>query len=192
MRKSKVEAAATRQRIVEAAASEFRRNGIGGTGLNDLMGAAGLTHGGFYKHFDSKDQAVAEACGQAIAEIGESLSAVMEKRGAKAPLHAAINAYLSVDHRDNPAAGCPFAALGPELARGSETVRQTASDGIAELAALLKERHDDPQSDDASRDALLALSAMVGAMTLARIVTDDKLSKEILKSMRLHLTGQQK
>ena len=75
MRKSKQEAAATRQRIINAAAEEFRKNGIAGTGLAELMAAAGLTHGGFYRHFDSKDQIIAEACGAAGESLAEQLAA---------------------------------------------------------------------------------------------------------------------
>src|SRR3954468_7115102 len=101
MRKSREEAAQTRKRIVTAASGEFRKNGIVATGLSDLMKAAGLTHGGFYKHFDSKDQLVAEACAEAV-------DASIERMSAAGPMAAAT--YLSPLHRDNPAEGCPLAA----------------------------------------------------------------------------------
>ena len=80
MRKSKQEAAATRQRIIKAAAAAFRKNGIAGTGLSDLMAAAGLTHGGFYRHFDSKDQIVAEACTAAAESLVEQLAASASRK----------------------------------------------------------------------------------------------------------------
>ncbi|HEV3259824.1 MAG TPA: TetR family transcriptional regulator, partial [Gemmataceae bacterium] len=97
MRKSREEAAQTRKRIVTAASEEFRKNGIVATGLNDLMSAAGLTHGGFYKHFASKDQLVAEACAEAVK------TAILERLGAAASEGAgAAAAYLSTGHRDNP------------------------------------------------------------------------------------------
>src|SRR3954466_4732429 len=102
MRKSKAEAAETRKRIVAVAAAEFRKNGIVATGLSDLMKAAGLTHGGFYKHFESKDQLIAEAC----AEAGRAL---VERVSANTAKGSAVSSYLSVRHRDNPAAGCPLA-----------------------------------------------------------------------------------
>src|SRR5271167_3450244 len=95
MRKSREEAARTRKRIVTAASGEFRKNGIVATGLNDLMSAAGLTHGGFYKHFESKDQLVAEACAEAVETILEMLAAAASKKG------GAAAAYLSTDHRDH-------------------------------------------------------------------------------------------
>src|SRR5580693_7777229 len=112
MRKSREEAAQTRKRIVTAAAGEFRKNGIVASGLNDLMKAAGLTHGGFYKHFESKDQLVTEACMEAVdTAIRERLAAAAsEEAGAAA-------AYLSTGHRDNPASGCPLSAIGSELGR---------------------------------------------------------------------------
>ena len=108
MRKSREEAAQTRRRIVEAASCEFRKNGIVATGLNDLMKAAGLTHGGFYKHFESKDQLVAEATTAAV-------DALLEGMAAHPTISAAVAAYLSTRHRDNPASGCPLAAIGSEL-----------------------------------------------------------------------------
>src|ERR1700690_2354531 len=117
MRKSRDEAAQTRRRIVEAASSEFRKSGIVATGLIDLMKAAGLTHGGFYKHFASKGQLVAEACAAALSppEAAAMLppEAAATKKGREG-LKARAAAYLSAGHRDNPQAGCPFAALGSE------------------------------------------------------------------------------
>src|ERR1700689_1504982 len=113
VRKSREEAAQTRKRIVEAASAEFRKNGIVATGLNDLMKSAGLTHGGFYKHFDSKDQLVAEACAEAV-------EAIMGVMAAQPTMNAAVAAYLSARHRDNPASGCPLSAIGTELARSDK------------------------------------------------------------------------
>jgi TetR/AcrR family transcriptional repressor of nem operon len=108
MRKSKQEAAETRQRIVEAASGEFRRKGIGGTGLADLMAAAGLTHGGFYKHFDSKDQVVEESLTLAAESLVYALESKLSTSSGDQGLNAAIADYLSMEHRDNEADGCPF------------------------------------------------------------------------------------
>ena len=130
MRKSREEAAQTRKRIVEAASCEFRKNGIVATGLNDLMKAAGLTHGGFYKHFESKDQLVAEACAEAV----EALIGVM---AAQPTIDAAVAAYLSTRHRDDPASGCPLAAIGSELARTDEKTREAATEGFVRLVGIL-------------------------------------------------------
>src|ERR1700738_4699391 len=112
MKKSKLESAETRRRIVRTAAAEFRRNGINGTGLSDLMAAAGLTHGGFYRHFGSKDQLVAEACAAATEAVLETMKAAATHRTANNNgLQAIVEGYLSTEHRDNPSEGCPFAGL---------------------------------------------------------------------------------
>jgi len=107
MKKSKLETAETRRRIVKAAAAEFRRNGIHATGLCELMAAAGLTHGGFYRHFDSKDQLVAEACAAGM-EAGVSGAAPCDGIG-KGGLRELAASYLSTVHRDNPSEGCLLA-----------------------------------------------------------------------------------
>ena len=130
MRKSREEAAQTRRQIVEAASSEFRKNGIVATGLNDLMKAAGLTHGGFYKHFASKDQLVAEATVAA-------LDSIIEELAAQPTVNSAVAAYLSTRHRDSPASGCPLAALGGELARSDKRARAAATAGFVRLVDIL-------------------------------------------------------
>lgn len=180
MRKSREEAAQTRKRIVEAASCEFREKGIVATGLNDLMKAAGLTHGGFYKHFESKDQLVAEACADAV-------RAVIEKMEAQPTIHAAVAAYLSTRHRDNPASGCPLAGIGSELARSDKKTREAATEGFERLVGVLAGKL---ESEDARRRALTAVSTMIGAVTMARIVTDPELSAEILREVERSLTDQ--
>src|SRR5258708_14848906 len=117
--------------MVKAASGEFRKNGIVATGLNGLMKAAGLTHGGFYKHFESKDQLVAEACAEAVETILEMLAAAASEKG------GAAAAYLSTDHRDHPATGCPLSAIGSELARSDEKTRAAATAGFLKLVELM-------------------------------------------------------
>jgi TetR/AcrR family transcriptional regulator, transcriptional repressor for nem operon len=172
MRKSREEAAETRKRIVTAAAGEFREHGIVATGLADLMKAAGLTHGGFYKHFESKDQLVAEACADAEEALIERVSAAGSGAGAT---------YLSTVHRDNPADGCPLAAIGSELGRSDEKTRAVASDCFLKLVEIMAGQFGKTPPAAARRLALVAVSTMIGAMTLSRIVTDPELSAEILK-----------
>jgi TetR/AcrR family transcriptional repressor of nem operon len=176
MRKSRQEAAQTRKRIIRTASGEFRRNGIVATGLNELMSAAGLTHGGFYKHFESKDQLVAEACAEAVeTAIQERLTAV-----ASGGVGAAA-AYLSTEHRDNPAMGCPLAAMGSELARSNERARAAATAGFLKLVEIMTKQFGRTRPAAARRRALVAVATMIGALTMSRIVTDPKLSAEILK-----------
>src|SRR6267378_196712 len=140
MRKSKQEAAETRRRIVKAAAAKFRQNGIGGTGLSDLMAAAGLTHGGFYRHFDSKDQIVAEACTAAAKSLAEQLAASASKKSPQRGLKAIVENYLSAAHRDEPADGCPVAALGSEIARGDERTRAAATQALLKFVEVIASR----------------------------------------------------
>ena len=116
-----------------AAAAEFRQHGIAATGLADLMKAAGLTHGGFYRHFKSKDQLVAEACSAAIATMNERVaSSASRKRGRKG-LKIAVANYLSTEHPDNPRDGCPLAALGAEMARADTQTRAAATAGFLKM-----------------------------------------------------------
>src|SRR3954447_7319599 len=129
MRKSREEAAETRKRIVKAAACEFREKGIVATGLADLMKAAGMTHGGFYKHFASKDQLVAEAFAQAVEEA-------FGRMEAQPTIDAAVAGYLSTRHRGPPASGCPLSAIGSELARTDAATREAATAGFERLVAL--------------------------------------------------------
>ena len=183
MRKSREEAAQTRKRIVTAASEEFRKNGVVATGLNDLMSAAGLTHGGFYKHFESKDQLVAEACAEAVeTAILEMLAAAAsEERGAAA-------AYLSTGHRDNPATGCPLSAIGSELARNDEKTSAAATAGFLKLVEIMAGQFGKIRPAAAERRALVAVSTMIGALTMSRIVTDPELSAEILKEAEKSLS----
>src|SRR5882672_10646136 len=163
MRKSRIEAAKTRERIVTAAAAEFRQNGIAATGLADLMKAAGLTHGGFYRHFASKDQLVAEACSAAIATMNERVaSSASRKRGRKG-LETAVADYLSAEHRDNPRDGCPLAALGSEMARADTPTRAAATAGFLKLVDVLAGQIDEAKSNEAEKTAVFAASAMIGA-----------------------------
>jgi AcrR family transcriptional regulator len=137
MKKSKLEAAETRRRIVRTAAAEFRRNGINETGLSDLMAAAGLTHGGFYRHFGSKDQLVAEACSAAMESVVETTKAAAAHRPAKSRLQAIAERYLSTDHRDNQSEGCGsslrevMTALAPQRPPGFSSSWMSSRDSTA-------------------------------------------------------------
>ncbi len=181
MRKSRTETAETRRRIVETAAGEFRRNGIGATGLAELMARAGLTHGGFYRHFDSKEQLIGEACCTAVAGITQALEQTTHNKPSRAALKAAATAYLSAEHRDNPESGCPLAALGSELARADAKTKAVATAGFVRLVDLIGSQFAGKRPDAARNLALSAVSLMIGALTMARVVDDSGLSSEILR-----------
>jgi TetR/AcrR family transcriptional regulator, transcriptional repressor for nem operon len=187
VKKSRAETAETRNRIVETAAREFRRNGIHATGLADVMAAAGLTHGGFYRHFQSKDQLVTEACAAGMKSIVAKAEAAACNSNGNRRLDAIVESYLAVSHRDDRAGGCPLAGLGSELARADNETRATVSDGILRFAEAMARRARRRNPELAKSDALFVLSALVGAVTLSRIVTDPDLSNAILSETKRHL-----
>jgi TetR/AcrR family transcriptional repressor of nem operon len=189
MRKSKQEAAATRQRIVTAAAAAFRKNGIAATGLNDLMAAAGLTHGGFYRHFDSKDQIVAEACTAAAESLVEQLAASVSRKSPQRGLKTIVENYLSAAHRDEPSDGCPLAALGSEMARADEKTRAAATQALLKLVGVIAYQFGKTRPDVARRRALVAAATMIGALTMSRMVTDSELSAGILREAKKQLVN---
>jgi TetR/AcrR family transcriptional repressor of nem operon len=176
MRVSREKAAGNRERIVEAAARLFREHGFDGVGVDAIMRDAGLTHGGFYGHFGSKDDLAAEAVARALARGTEKLSRYTDHGGF-------VNAYLSDRHCADRGDGCALASLGADVAREGEGVRRALTDYVAArlmwLAGLFK-------GTEASRRkrAIATLSGLVGALTLARAVDDPALSKEILAAAR--------
>lgn len=180
MGSSQADKAASHERIVRAAAARIRRDGIDGMGVSELMSDAGLTHGGFYRHFGSRDELVEKAVDAALAH-GARRAEAASSMGGIAGLTAIIDGYLSPLHRDKPETGCAVAALPAEIARGSARARQSYSRQVRRYLDLLVELG--PSSDhDSERDqALLTLSALVGAVSMARAVDDPELSDEILQ-----------
>jgi TetR/AcrR family transcriptional repressor of nem operon len=187
VKRSKAETAETRRRIIETAAREFRHNGIHATGLADVMAAAGLTHGGFYRHFQSKDQLVAEACAAGMDSIVARAEAAACQSGSNGGLNEIVESYLSVNHRDDRAGGCPLAGLGSELARADNETRETVSEGILRFFEVLAKRAGRRKPELAKSDALFVLSALVGAVTLSRMTTNTDLSNAILSETKRHL-----
>jgi TetR/AcrR family transcriptional repressor of nem operon len=184
MRRSRKDTAATRERIVKAAAAEFRRSGIDRTGLADLMAAAGLTHGGFYKHFSSKEQVVAEACAAATDSLTHNLSAIAEQANDRAALEEVVGGYLSRARRDSPADSCPLAMMGSELARQGTETRDAASESFLKLTRLLEPLMPGAEPELQQRNAMVAMCAMIGALTVARFISDESLSDAILSEMK--------
>jgi len=188
MKKSKKEAAETRKRIVETASAEFRQHGVEGTGLADLMAAAGLTHGGFYKHFQSKEQLVEEALAVASASTVQEMNRVLSAAPGTRGLNAMIGWYLSSEHRDNAAFGCPLAALGSEMARSGEGVRETTTAGFLKMVDGIASHLEGQSPAAAKKEAIFIASTMMGAVTMARIVSDPEVSATILREAKKRLT----
>ncbi len=180
MRKSNEEAAHTRELIVAAAADHIRRTGIAGASLSDVMAAAGLTHGGFYRHFRNKEHLLAEA----LSAAGAHSNAAIGRNLAKGGINAAVEAYLSKSHRDSPTPACPFAALGSEIARSGNEMKSAATEVLEKLLATLAEGE---SGIDKRGDAIVKFSTMMGAVILARITSGTPLSKDILEHAKNHL-----
>ncbi|HKZ13261.1 MAG TPA: TetR/AcrR family transcriptional regulator [Solirubrobacterales bacterium] len=173
--------------IVEIAAQKMRESGTEGPGVAEIMKAAGLTHGGFYKHFDSRDDLVVEAVEAAVAQSREGTAEVIE--GAEDPLAAFVDWYLSSAHRDQPGTGCAVVALGADAARADERVRATYTGQVERYIAQLEELLAG-EDEDVRRRAIAAVSAMVGSLLIARAVGDEDLSEEILAAVRASVAEQ--
>jgi TetR/AcrR family transcriptional repressor of nem operon len=184
MRKSKVETAKTRERILKAAGAEFAANGITEAALARVMAAAGLTHGGFYRHFASKDQLVAEACSKTLLSLIAGLESRISGRFPKQALPLLLDIYVSRAHRDQPRTGCPLAALGSELARKDKKTRDTATEGFLRLSRLIASQLENVPFRDREARSMAIVAAMVGAVTLARIVPDSRISDSVLAGTR--------
>lgn len=167
---------ATHQRIVDVAARAIRRSGYGGTGVADIMKEAGLTHGGFYAHFASRDALLAEAADRAGAQGVEDLARIAGAAPAGQSLPALLRAYLSREHVAQADVGCPVVALGSEMPRQAPEVRSAATRRIKELIDLVGRQMPEWGQPGAHEQALFTVAAMVGALTIARAVDDPKLS----------------
>ena len=186
MRVSREQAAANRDRIIDAAGALFRAKGFGGIGVADIMKAADLTHGGFYGHFTSKDDLVAQASKRAMARAAANWQDVVAGAPGE-PFAALLKHYLSPRHRDDPANGCVFAALSADTARSSKVVRDAFAAGIAELIGILAEAIPGRTKAARRRKAVAAMAALVGALMLARAAEGTPLSDEILDAARREL-----
>jgi len=186
MRVSRQKAAENRERIVDAASALFRAKGFGGIGVADIMKAADLTHGGFYGHFASKDDLIAQASRRAMARAAANWGKVVAT-APKNPYAALVAHYLSPHHRDHPDQGCAFAALSGDAARCAKPVRAAFSAGLEPLIDVLTSAVPGRSKALRRRKAIAALAELTGALILARAVDEVALSNEILESARQEL-----
>jgi TetR/AcrR family transcriptional repressor of nem operon len=178
MGNSQADKAANHERIVRTASARIRRDGIDAASVAELMAEAGLTHGGFYRHFDSRDELVAEAVESALAHGSRRTNAAAET-GGSAALSAIIDGYLSRLHRDKPESGCAVAALPTDIVRSSNPrAREAYSRQVRSYIDVLAGLTPSGNSDDAH----LVLATLVGALALARAVDNPALSDELLES----------
>jgi TetR/AcrR family transcriptional regulator, transcriptional repressor for nem operon len=198
MRVSRAKAAEHRDRIIDAAGALFRAKGFGGIGVADIMKAADLTHGGFYGHFASKDDLVAQASERTMARAAANWTRLVEA-APDSPYAALLEHYLSLKHRDDPGKGCAFAALGNDAARSGKVVRKTFAEGLAPLIDILVQSipgkstpgKSTPRMSKAARrrKAIAAMATLVGALTLARAVEGTPLSDEMLEAAHRELAA---
>jgi TetR/AcrR family transcriptional repressor of nem operon len=179
---SKAQKTRTHKRIVSIASKRFREKGLAGFGIAELMKEAGLTVGGFYKHFDSRDDLVAEAVNSAFGGWKRRADAA-KSGGPSVSLAELIDDYLNEAHRDNPGTGCAFSALAPEIARSDKRTRSLTSEQVRNDIELIATLLPDKDKRTARSRAILTFSALVGAMSLARAVSDEALSREMLKTV---------
>jgi TetR/AcrR family transcriptional repressor of nem operon len=179
---------ATHERIVETAARAIRRSGYGGAGVADIMKEAGLTHGGFYAHFESREGMLAEAADRAGADTVAFLAGVAAAAPPKQELDAMLRAYLSKEHVESAETGCAVAALGSEMPRQAPKVRRAATHRIKEMIDLVARQLPDWGRPGAHERALVTLATALGALILARAVDDPKLSDAVRRAALNHLT----
>lgn len=183
MGRSQLEKQKTHERIVKLAAKRLREEGLEGIGVADLMKEAGLTVGGFYKHFGSRDELVAEAMESATG----SWRRQQEEQGI-APesisLNDYVDGYLSERHRDHCGEGCAYAALTADMARSSDAVRAVATEGLRRNFETMAARMPEPETVEARHKAIIASCLMTGALGLARVANDEALSNEILETVK--------
>jgi TetR/AcrR family transcriptional repressor of nem operon len=178
MRMSRAAAAESRARIVEEAARMLRARGVEGASVAEVMQAAGMTHGGFYKHFESKDALLAEATAAAFAEAAARFDRRQAKRGVEAAVAAYVADYLSPAHIARPENGCPLATYGADAGRHPDAL----SDAFAEGVEALIERV--ARSGASREQAIRKVMTLVGAVVAARAVGSGALREEILDAAR--------
>ena len=179
MKVTKEKAEENRLQVIETSSRLFREKGFDGVGVSTLMQAAGLTHGGFYKQFESKDDLIAKATKAALDQTAQCMASLIDS-DKRASLEKAVGLYLSDQHRNGVADGCAFAALGPDVARHGPEARRVMQRGIEDQLGLLASLVETEGQDSGRQEAIATMATMVGALMLARAVESPALSSEIL------------
>jgi TetR/AcrR family transcriptional repressor of nem operon len=182
MRYGKEHKEETHKKVVEAASRRFRRDGIEATGVVDLMADVGLTHGGFYAHFSSKETLVKEAIAAASQKSRSHLQREIEKARSEKrdPLEAIVRAYLTTLHRDRPDRGCSVAALGSEIARHPRKTREAFTEGLDKTIGIIASALPDSVTKERKEKAYAIFATMIGSLQLARAVCDGAMSQSVI------------
>lgn len=178
--------AESRERVLRVAARRIREEGLTRPGVAELMSEAGLTHGGFYKHFTSRDDLMNQAAALALVD-GETKMANAARRNREEPRTGLIDSYLSARHRDTPGTGCAVVTLGAAAGRGEAEMKDAYEKQVRSYLELISETADGGDSDEVQADAMLTLSAMVGALLMSRAVADPELSDQLLQTVAARL-----
>ncbi|MFS4092225.1 TetR/AcrR family transcriptional regulator [Streptomyces sp. AF1A] len=174
---SQADKAASRERVLRIASRKVRAEGVTRPGIAELMQEAGLTHGGFYKHFASRDDLIAQAATRALTE-GSAKMENAARKNEQEPATGLIDAYLAQRHRDAPATGCALVTLGADAGRGDRQLKDAYEKQVRAYLDLIAGMDDD--AEEARAEAMLTLSALVGAMLMSRAVADPAFSDELL------------
>lgn len=189
MRYSREHKLETHARIVKRAAVRLRERGAHGIGVADLMKDAGLTHGGFYAHFDSREALVIEAFSHAMDRSTERWRKLAEQTPPEQRMAAIVDAYLTPVHRDDPGHGCAVPTLGAEIARESPKTRKAFAGKLEEMIDALAAQIPDLPRKAARKQATAMIATMMGTLVMARVAGNGEFSEEILSSGREAVLG---
>ena len=173
-----------RQKIVKDASRRVRAEGITGAAVSAVMKDAGLTHGGFYKHFGSKDELLTESVGAAFGEMADRLAHVAEQSRPGTAWKAVVKAYLSLEHCDHAECGCPLAAMAPELARSGEAMKAPVLEQLQRYRNRMLPFMPGRRNADKERAFFSIFSTMIGAIEIARMMPEKAMREKVLTSAR--------
>lgn len=174
----------THRRIVKGASRQLRKKGLNGPAVATLMKASGLTHGGFYKHFSSRDDLVVEAIEESLRELTQTLIDAAERSGSRAPWKSIIETYLSLERCDGADRGCPIAALAPDIARTPPAMKQRISTAILKFREKLIPFMPGRTSEERSSNFLMIMTSMAGTIAIARTMPEVAVRQRILDTVR--------
>jgi len=184
MRYSAEHKQATRERIVRTASRHFRQRGGEGVGIAELMSKLKLTHGGFYKHFDSKEELLSEAIAKAFEDVERRFAETVAKAKPGTELKTLIENYLSVEHCANPGEGCPMAALASEIGRLPPRVRAQIDQAIKRRVKRVSTLMPGTTEKERQRKTMTLLSGLIGTVSVARALSDSEARKTVLEASR--------
>ena len=176
--------AQVRQKIVKDASRRVRKQGLSGAAVATVMHDAGLTHGGFYKHFKNKDELTIESLSEGFRQIADSLAQAAEKSRPEIAWKTIVNIYLSPEHCDHPERGCPLAALAPELARMKKPTKSRVLDEVTAYRGRMLPFMPGRNAAEKARNFIAIFSTMLGAIGIARLLPDPAARANVLSSAR--------